>query len=60
MSKYLNSLIVGIDVASEFSFASILSPNGSQYRKPFKFYHTVDGFNYLIEQTKKAEEEFAM
>ena len=58
MSKYLNSLVVGIDVASEFSFAAVLSPDGSQYRKPFKFYHTVDGFKYLIEQIKKAEEEF--
>ena len=59
MSKYLNSLVVGIDVASEFSFASVLAPNGSQYRKPFKIFHTADGFNYLIEQIKKAEEEFS-
>lgn len=59
MSKYLNNLVVGIDVASEFSFAAVLSPDGSQYRKPFKFYHTADGFKYLIEQIKKAEEEFA-
>ena len=48
MSKYLNSLVVGIDVASEFSFASILTPDGSQYRKPFKIFHTALGFNYLI------------
>jgi len=59
MSKYLNSLVVGIDVASEFSFASILTPDGSQYRKPFKIFHTALGFNYLIEQIKKAEEEFS-
>lgn len=59
MPKYLNSLVVGIDVASEFSFAAVLSPDGSQYRKPFKFYHTADGFKYLIEQIKKAEEEFS-
>ena len=59
MSKYLNSLVVGIDVASEFSFASVLAPDGSQYRKPFKIFHTADGFNYLIEQIKKAEEEFS-
>jgi len=59
MSKYLNSLVVGIDVASEFSFAAVLSPDGSQYRKPFKFFHTADGFSYLIEQIKKAEEEFS-
>ncbi len=59
MSKYLNSLVVGIDVASEFSFVSVLAPNGSQFRKPFKVFHTADGFNYLIEQIKKAEEEFS-
>lgn len=60
MSKYLNSLVIGIDVASEFSFAAILCPDGSQYRKPFKFNHSAVGFNYLLEQIKKAEEEFAM
>lgn len=60
MSKYLNRLVVGIDVASEFSFAAVLCPDGSQYRKPFKFAHSADGFNYLLEQIKKAEEEFAM
>jgi transposase len=60
MSKYLNSLVVGIDVASEFSFVAVLCPDGSQYRKPFKILHNAEGFNYLIEQIKKAEEEFAM
>jgi len=60
LSKYLNRLVVGIDVASEFSFAAALCPDGSQYRKPFKFAHSADGFNYLLEQIKKAEEEFAM
>jgi transposase len=59
MSNYLNSLVVGIDVASEFSFVSVLAPNGSQFRKPFKVFHTAAGFNYLIEQIKKAEEEFS-
>ena len=59
MSKYLNSLVVGIDVASDFSFVSVLAPNGSQFRKPFKVFHTAAGFNYLIEQIKKAEEEFS-
>jgi transposase len=60
LPKYLNSLVVGIDVASEFSFAAILCPDGIQYRKPFKFAHSADGFNYLLEQIKKVEEEFAM
>jgi transposase len=60
LSKYLNHSVVGIDVASEFSFAAILCPDGSQFRKPFKFFHSAEGFNYLIEQIKKVEEEFAM
>jgi transposase len=59
MSKYLNSLVIGLDVASEFSFAAVLAPDGSQYKKPFKIFHTADGFHYLIEQIKKAEEEFS-
>ena len=58
MSKYLNRLVVGIDVASEFSFVAVLAPNGSQYRKPFKIFHTADGFNYLIEQIKKQKKSF--
>ena len=59
MPKYLNSLVVGIDVASQFSFASVLAPDGSQYKKPFKFFHTAEGFTYFLEQIKKAEEEFS-
>ena len=59
MSKYLNSLVVGIDIASEFSFATVLAPDGSQYKKAFKFFHTAEGFNYFLEQIKKAEEEFS-
>jgi len=51
--------LLGIDVASEFSFAAVLAPNGSHYRKPFNIFHTADGFKYLIEQIKKAEEEFS-
>lgn len=60
MSKYLNNIVVGIDVASEFSFVAILCPNGSQYKKPFKIFHTSSGFKYLLEQIIKVEEEFAM
>lgn len=60
MSKYINRTVIGIDVASAFSFASILCPDGSQFRKPFRINHTVQGFNYFLEQIKKAEEEYAM
>lgn len=60
MSKYLNSTIVGIDVASEFSYVAILCPDGHEYRKPFKLVHTRNGFNYLLETIKKVENEFNM
>ena len=58
--NYLNSTVIGIDVASAFSFASVLCPDGSQFRKPFKINHTVEGFNCFLEQIKKAEGEYAM
>ena len=60
MSKYLNKTVIGIDVASAFSFASILCPDGSQFKKPFRINHTAEGFSYFLEQIKKAEEEYAM
>lgn len=60
MPNYLNCTVIGIDVASAFSFASILCPDGSQFRKPFKINHTLEGFNYFLEQIKKVEKEYAM
>lgn len=60
ISKYLISLVVGIDIASEFSFAAVLSPDGSQLRNSFKIFHTANRFNYLSDQIKKVEEEFSM
>lgn len=60
MSKYLNSTVIGIDVASEFSFVSILCPDGHEYKKPFKLLHTTNGFKYLLETIKKVENEFCM
>lgn len=60
MSKYYNKAVIGIDVASEFSVATILSPNGNILRKSFKFYHSLSGFKNLMEEIKKAEKEFSM
>jgi len=60
VSKYLNKTVIGIDVASAFSYASILCPDGNQFRKPFKINHTMEDFNYFSEQIKKVEEEYAM
>ncbi len=60
MSKYYNKPVIGIDVASEFSKAAILSPNGDIYRNSFKFNHDLAGFTVLINAIKKVEEEFSM
>ncbi len=56
MSKFQDSFVVGIDVASEFSFIAMLAPNGELIRKPFKIDHNPTGFNQLL-QILKTEEE---
>ena len=60
MSKFFNSPVVGIDVSADFSYAAILAPNGDVYKKPFKIKHDVNGFNHLVNEIKKVEEEFNM
>jgi len=60
MSKFFNSPTVGIDVSADFSFIAILAPNGDVYKKAFKINHNVKGFNHLINEIKKVEEEFNM
>ncbi|HEY5561440.1 MAG TPA: transposase [Clostridiaceae bacterium] len=60
MSKFFNLPVIGIDVSADFSIVAILAPNGDIYRKPFKVIHDALGFHYLIEQIKKAEEEYSM
>lgn len=60
MSKFFYRPVVGIDVSADFSFAAILAPNGEIYRKPFKIMHNRNGFDYLVDQIKKVEEEFNM
>jgi transposase len=60
MSKFFYNPTVGIDVSADFSMAAILSPNGDVFRKPFKIRHDVDGFNHLLKEIKKVEEEFNM
>ncbi|MGL4911630.1 MAG: hypothetical protein ACRC3Y_04280 [Romboutsia sp.] len=48
MSKYYNKSVIGIDVASEFSVATILPPNGEFSNKTlYDYYHK------LIETKKK-------
>ncbi len=60
MSKYYFRPTVGIDVSADFSVVAILAPNGEVYRKPFKILHNRNGFDYLVDQIKKVEEEFNM
>lgn len=60
MSKYYYRPTVGIDVSADFSVVAMLAPNGEVYRKPFKIMHNRNGFDYLVDQIKKAEEEFDM
>lgn len=60
MSKFFNNPVVGIDVSADFSYVAILAPNCDIYKKPFKIKHDVSGFNYLLKEIKKVEEEFNM
>lgn len=60
MSKYFYSPVIGIDVSEGYHVVSILDPKGDLYRKPFKVVHSLEGFNYLVEQIKKVEKEFNM
>jgi transposase len=60
MSKFFNNSTVGIDVSADFSWVAILAPNGDIYRKAFKIMHNLNGFNHLINEIKKVEEEFNM
>ena len=60
MSNYFYSPVVGIDVSADFSYAAILAPNGDVYRKSFKIKHDAKGFDNLVNEIKKVEEEFNM
>ena len=60
MSNFYNKPTVGIDVSADFSYVAILAPNGDIYRKAFKINHNVSGFNHLLTEIKKVEEEFNM
>ncbi|MDK2992730.1 MAG: transposase [Clostridiales bacterium] len=52
---------VGVDVAADFSWFSILTPNGREFRKPFKVDHDdADSLNNAVLTIKKAEEQSSM
>jgi len=58
MSKFFNSPVIGVDVSADFSVATILSPDGSVFKKAFKFNHDAQGFEFFLQTIKKAEEDF--
>ena len=60
MSKFLDIPVIGIDVSADFSFVAILAPKGAVYRKAFRINHDAEGFDYLLKETKKMEEECSM
>lgn len=60
MCKFFYNPVVGIDVSADFSYAAILAPNGDIHKKPFKIKHDLNGFNHLVNEIKKVEEEFNM
>jgi len=58
MSKLYDLPVIGIDIAANFSVATVLRPNGDIFKKNFRFSHSLDGFNSFLELFYKAEEEF--
>lgn len=56
MSQFYYDFVVGIDVASEFSYVAMLAPGGQLIRKPFRIDHNPAGFQHLLLILKKEEE----
>ncbi|XXF60704.1 transposase [Thermoanaerobacterium thermosaccharolyticum] len=54
-------LSVGIDVAADFGWFCILTPDGKEFKKPFKVEHdNADSLKNAVLAIKKAEEQFSM
>ena len=58
MSKFINHIVVGIDVSKDFHYVAILSPDGTLFKKEFKILNSSVGFCKLIEEIKIAEATF--
>jgi transposase len=56
MSQFLHNFVVGIDVASKFSFVAMLAPDGQLIRKPFRIDHNPAGFQRLLQILQDEEE----
>ncbi|SFA96491.1 IS110 family transposase [Clostridium frigidicarnis] len=59
MAAFTYNLTIGIDVSAEFSYIAIIEPNGNVYKKVFKINHDLKGFNYLVQEIKKAEKDLS-
>jgi transposase len=56
-----NYISVGVDVAADFSWFSILTPDGREFRKPFKVEHdNADSLKNAVLTIKEAEELHSM
>jgi len=53
LPQFLHDFVVGIDVASEFSYVAMLAPDGGLVRKPFRIDHNPAGFQQLLQILKK-------
>mgnify|MGYP003586499270 CR=1 FL=1 len=56
LPQFLHDFVVGIDVASEFSYVAMLAPDGQLIRKPFRIDHNPAGFQHLLNILKIEEE----
>lgn len=56
MPQFRQDLVVGIDVAAEFSVVAMLAPDGELIRKPFRINHNPAGFQQLLHILRKEEE----
>lgn len=50
--------VVGIDVAKDFSYYAVLSPQGEFFTKPFKGFNDKEGFEFVLRKLKKVENAF--
>jgi transposase len=56
-----NYISIGVDVAADFSWFSILTPDGREFRKPFKVEHdNADSLKNAVLTMRKAEEQYSM
>ena len=58
MSKHNNEIVVGIDVAKDFSYFCMIDPFGKKLGKAFKVYHQLDSLNLASKKLKEVENQY--